>query len=105
MFDYSYKMEKYPSLSSAKVDVALERLDKQMSQVYHTEILKKFSHEAHSDGICTEKFSQHTFQCHSNTFSSEMVFPSVLHQLKDQRSHVFHMADSMGMNISTTMYA
>jgi len=44
-------MEKYPSLATAKIGIINEKIDKQMCQVYHTPILKKFSNESHHDGI------------------------------------------------------
>ncbi len=44
------KYEKYPSLAAAKVDVVNERIDQQMCQLFHTEVLKKFSHESQTEG-------------------------------------------------------
>ena len=43
-------MDKYPSLAAAKVDVVNERIDQQMCQFFHTEVLKKFSHESQTEG-------------------------------------------------------
>lgn len=43
-------MDKYPSLASAKVDVVNERIDQHMCQLFHTEVLKKFSHEGQTEG-------------------------------------------------------
>lgn len=43
-------MDKYPSLAAAKLDVVNERIDQQMCQLFHTEVLKKFSHESQTEG-------------------------------------------------------
>ena len=45
------KMEKYnPSLAAAKLDIVNERIDQQMCQLFHTEVLKKFSHDSQTEG-------------------------------------------------------
>ena len=44
-------MDKYnPSLAAAKLDVVNERIDQQMCQLFHTEVLKKFSHDSQTEG-------------------------------------------------------
>lgn len=44
-------MEKYnPSLAVAKVDVVNDRIDQHMCQFFHTEVLKKLSHDGQAEG-------------------------------------------------------
>ena len=44
-------MNKYnPSLAAAKLEVVNERIDQQMCQLFHTEVLKKFSHDSQTEG-------------------------------------------------------
>ncbi len=39
-----------PSLAAAKIDVVNERIDQQMCRLFHTEVLKKFSHGSQTEG-------------------------------------------------------
>lgn len=39
-----------PSVTSAKIDVLNERIDQQICHLFHTEMLKKFSHATQCEG-------------------------------------------------------
>nr|CAH0102024.1 unnamed protein product [Daphnia galeata] len=78
-------MNKYnPSLAAAKLEVVNERIDQQMCQLFHTEVLKKFSHDSQTE---------------------EILLPSVLNNLKEQKSFVFRVSDGMGINIKSSKNA
>ena len=41
----------FPSIASAKIDVANERIDQLLCNLYHTQVLKKFSQDDQNEGL------------------------------------------------------
>lgn len=98
-------MEKYnPSLAVAKVDVVNERIDQHMCQFFHTEVLKKLSQDGQTEG---EIHFVHLIKQGVDVVAFkplEMLLPSALNNLKEQKAFIFQLSDGMGMNIKSSRY-
>ncbi len=96
-------MDKYnPSLAAAKLDVVNERIDQHMCQLFHTEVLKKFSHDSQTEGEINCFVVLNSSLMYIFSWPLEILLPSVLNNLKEQKSFVFRVSDGMGMNIRSS---
>lgn len=88
------------TLSMARLDVLSEKIDQQMCHLIHAETMKKFSHDSEAEGKCPELFSilPVTNQVFLNV---EIILPPELTTLKEQKSFVLQIVDSMGLNVKS----
>lgn len=89
---------KATTLNMARLDVLSDKIDQQMCQLMHTELLKKFSNDSEAEG--KENNVIIVIILKLRICFVEITLPPALDDLKGQKSFVLQLADSMGFNIS-----
>ena len=92
---------KPPTLNMARLDVLSEKIDLQMCHLIHAETMKKFSNDPEAEGNCSDILSM--FPATNQLFDNvEIILQPELTALKEQKSFVLQIADSMGLSVNST---